>query len=159
ELVWKRDDLRRFYGLKFAPGLQSLFGYFDGKSALRIDPRTGETLETFRGVNYVAASAFRDSTLFGNNKSFILRNDAGQRLWSLARASFAVLDVGWSQETVAISEVGAPLRCYSSHGELLWRYKSRKTHVSPLMYCPTRHSYVGVDFTAGTEGCFVVHWD
>src|SRR5262249_38677213 len=86
ELVWKPDDLRRFYGLTFAPGLQSLFGYFDGKSALRIDPRTGETLETFRGVNYVAASAFRDSTLFGNNKSFILRNDAGQRLWSLARA-------------------------------------------------------------------------
>ncbi len=167
DLVWKREDLRRFYGLTFSPELNSLFGYFDGKSALRIDPRTGRTLESFRGVKDVAASPFTGLVLFGDSKSFVLRNGAGERLWAVPRESFAVLDVAWSPDTVAISEVAATrsdgakagIRCYSLHGELLWRYKGRKTHVQPLMYNPQVGGYVGVDFTAGTEDRFLVYWE
>jgi outer membrane protein assembly factor BamB len=167
QMVWKRDDLKRFYGLAFSKAQQCLFGYFDGKSALRIDPKTGETIETFKTVKNISASPFDDAVLFGDGHRFTLRKSDGEKIWSVPRESFAVLNIAWSPETVAISEVGserrdgtkAGIRCFSLHGKLLWRYEGRKHHVSPIMYKPSSHQYVGVDFTAGVSDAILVHWD
>jgi len=170
EIVWKRDDLQRFYGLAYSPSMDALFGYFLGKRALRIDPRTGATVESFRGVKDIAASPLTDLVLFGNRKSFILRNAAGENLWAVPRESFAVLDVAWSSDTVAISEaahfrpkdgVTEPgiLRCYGWNGELLWRCESQEAHVCPLMWSGKRRDYVGVRFSGSKRGkSFLLHW-
>ena len=168
QIVWKRDDLKRFYGLSYSKAQQCLFAYFDGKSALRIDPKTGVTLETFKRVNHVSASPFNDAVLFGDGgRRFTMHKPDGGITWTVPRESWAVLDIAWSAETVAISEVGserrdggkAGIRCYSLHGELLWRYEGRKSHVSPFMFKPSSHHYVGVDFTAGVKDAIRVHWD
>jgi hypothetical protein len=71
--------------------------------------------------------------------------------------------VGWSAGTVAISEAlgerNAGIRCYSRHGELLWRYKGRKGQTSPLMYSPESGRYIGVDYAAGPADRLLVQWD
>ncbi len=169
QIVWKRDDLKRFYGLSYSKAQQCLFAYFDGKSALRIDPKTVATLETFQRVNLVSASPFNDAVLFGDGgRRFTMHKPDGGITWTVPRESFAVLDIAWSAETVAISEVGsersngtrAGIRCYSLHGELLWRYEGKKHHMSPIMYQPNNRQYIGVDFGIyGPKDVLLVHWD
>ncbi len=164
ERKWKRDDLRRFRGLTFSPQLHRLFGYFDGKGALEIDPETGQTVQSFRGTTDLVASPINDLVLFGDKKSLSLWRGTRSKLWSVSREGFAVLDVAWSLDTVAISEARDTdrefgVRCFSTDGELLWRYNSRKTQVSPLMYNPARRVYVGIDYTPGTEDRVLIHWD
>jgi len=82
----------------------------------------------------------------------------------VSREGFAVLDVAWGPDTMAITEARdtdheSGVRCFSTHGELLWRYRSRKKQVSPLMYNPARRVYVGVDYAPGKEDRVLVHWD
>jgi len=168
QVVWKRDDLRRVYGLTYSKAQDCLFCCFQGKSALRIDPKTGATVETFRGVNLISASPFNDAVLFGNHKNFTLRLGQGEKLWSAPRESFAVMDVAWSPETLAISEcvnvlktslgANAGVRCFSFHGELLWRHKGRWTHIFSLMYRPESHQFIGFDPDRGKD-IYLVHLD
>jgi hypothetical protein len=172
KIVWKREDLRRFYGLTYSPELRCLFGYLNEKSALMIDPKTGQTIESFRGVNYVNASPVNDLVLFGDTrKTFTLRNRSGLKLWTVRQEGFGhgPLNVGWSPGALAISETGpihpggphAGIRCYSSHGELLWRHKRYQAHTWPLMYCPNLRAYVGVEFDPEQKPClcWLVQWD
>lgn len=165
--VWRRKDLARFYGLSFSAGQQTLFASVHAKSALKIDPRTGETLQSFRGIQEVYASPISGDTLRADKKKLSLYGPDGERLWSAQRESFAILEVAWSQGTVAISEAvqagteipTTGVRCYSRHGELLWRYKGRKGHTSPLMYRPEDRCYLGVDFKAGPTERLLVWLD
>ena len=164
ECKWKREDLRRFRGLTFSAKLHRLFAYFEGKSALEMDPETGQTMQSFRGTTDLVASPLNDLLLFGDKKSLSLWRGTSKKLWTVSREGFAVLDVAWALDTVAISEARDTardfgVRCFSTHGELLWRHHSRKTQVSPLMYNPARRVYVGVDYTPGTEDRFLIHWD
>lgn len=157
QVIWRRKDLKRFYGLSFSPARNSLFAYFDGKSALELDPFTGITQNEFRGVVEVDASPYDESLLFTERKKFNFLGKELKKLWSVPRESFAVLENAWSPDSVAISEVGSELpngskaviRCYSLGGELLWRYQGQNHHVDALQYRPRTKSFVGVDFTAG----------
>ena len=166
QVVWHRKDLKRFYGLSFSKARNSLFAYFNGKSAIELNPTTGECLNSFRGVVEIHASPFDESLLLVDTKNFRLTDRSGDTLWSVQRESFAILDVAWSQDTVAISEVGADnpdgskagIRCFSLHGELLWRYKGQNTHVDPLQFRQRTNSFIGVDFTSG-EACLLVELD
>lgn len=161
QMVWKRNDLRRVYGLTYSKTQNCLFCCFQGKSALRIDPQTGATMDTFRGVNFISASPFSDVVLYGNHNQFTLRLGNGEKLWSARRESFAVMDVAWSPETLAISECAnadpkgirenAGIRCFSLHGKLLWRYKGRWTHIFSLMYRPSSRQFVGFDPDRGKD--------
>jgi hypothetical protein len=167
KLEWKRKDLARFYGLSFSAGQQALFGYFHGKSALKLNPSTGETVQSYRGIQEVYASPISGDTLLVDKKKLSLHGTDGKRLWSAQRESFAILEVAWSPGTVAISEAledgletgTSGIRCYGRHGELLWRYKGRKGHMSPLMYRPEDRCYIGVDFRAGPKDRLLVRWD
>ncbi len=161
QVVWKRNDLRRVYGLSFSKAQNCLFCCFQGKSALRIDPQTGTTIETFRGINFISASPFDDAVLFGNHNNFTLHSGKSEKLWSVPRESFAVMDVAWSPENLAISECAdaarkapgahAGVRCFSFHGELLWRHKGRWTHIFSLMYRPESRQFIGFDPDRGKE--------
>jgi hypothetical protein len=165
-VVWHRKDLKRFYGLSFSPARNSLFAYFDGKGALELDPNSGATRNEFRGVVEIHASRCDESLLLAERKKIVFVGKDGKKLWSVPRESFAILDVAWSQDTVAISEVGADnpdgskagIRCFSLHGELLWRYKGQNTHVDPLQFRQRTNSFIGVDFTSG-EACLLVELD
>lgn len=169
QVVWKRNDLRCFSGLIFSKAQNCLFCSFQDKGALRIDPQTGATLETFRGVKLVSASPFSDAVLFGTHNKFTLRRADGEKLWSVHREGFAARTIAWAAETIAISEcvddraqktsnLKSGIRCFTLHGELLWRFKGRWGSVSPLMYKPSTHQYVCIDTTGGKE-CFLVHLD
>ena len=104
QIAWKRKDLRRFYGLTFSKSQNCLFCYFQGEDALRIDPKTGATIDAFRGVKFISASSYNEAVLYGNHNQFTLRLGNGEKLWSARRESFAVMDVAWSPESIAISE-------------------------------------------------------
>lgn len=161
QMLWKRNDLRRFYGLTFSKAQNCLFCCFQGKSALRIDPKTGATLETFRGVNFISASPFSDAVLYGNQNQFTLRLGNGEKLWSAGRESFDVMDIAWSPGALAVSECvncvkgdfgsAAGIRCFSLHGELLWRHRGRWTHIFSLMYRPESHQFIGFDPDRGKD--------
>jgi hypothetical protein len=157
QVIWRRKDLKKFYGLSFSRARNSLFAYFDGKSALELDPLTGVTQTEFRGVVEVDTSPYDESLLFAERKKFSFFGKELKRLWSVPRESFAVLGIAWSTGSVAISEVGSELpnghragiRCYSLGGELLWRYQGQNDHIDAIQYRPRTKSFVGVDFTAG----------
>ena len=80
---------------------------------------------------------------------------------SAKRESFAVMDIAWSPEALAISECvscdrkdpssKAGIRCFSLHGELLWRHKGRWTHIFSLMYRPSSRQFIGFDPDRGKE--------
>ena len=88
-----------------------------------------------------------------------MTNEKRGKQWTAPTESFGVLDVAWSPDCVAISEVGefnlpqqikAGVRCFSRDGKLLWRYRAQNDHVGPLRFRPNKNSFVGIDFTSGT---------
>jgi len=90
-----------------------------------------------------------------------------RELFSVPKESWAVLDVSWSESSIAISDVRTVkpdgtrtgIRCYDLYtGKLLWNYVGRKGHVKPLMYRPAKKAFVGIDFKGGTDDRILLQW-
>jgi WD40 repeat protein len=166
ELVWKWKGPS--YRLSFCPASNSLYAFARVGRALRFDPSTGSLRESFRGIREIFPSQQGSGVLTIEAKSIRIRDSAMRELFSLPKESWAVLDVAWSEISVAISDVRTVkpdgtrtgIRCYDLRtGEFLWSYVGRRGHVRPLMYRPARKAFVGVDFRAGPDERLLLQWD
>lgn len=166
ELIWKRKGLG--YGLSFCPASQSLYAFAGVGKALRFDPNTGSLLESFRGIREIFPSPHGKGVLTIEGKSIRVRDTGMRELFSVPKESWAVLDVAWSESSVAISDVRTVkpdgtrtgIRCYDlSTGKLLWNYVGRKGHVKPLMYRPAKRAFVGIDFIGSPDDALLLQWD
>ena len=150
-----------FMGCRFPKRKTVYFVASKARAHCELIPKQGQQSETFRGINFISASPFDDAVLFGNHNNFTLHSGKSEKLWSVPRESFAVMDVAWSPENLAISECAdaarkapgahAGVRCFSFHGELLWRHKGRWTHIFSLMYRPESRQFIGFDPDRGKE--------
>ena len=159
--IWKRSDLKHFYGLSYSQTQGSLFGYFNGKSGLRIDPHTGKTLETLRDCKHISCSPFDGCVLIRGGKKVRLVSKSEGVLWNCPASGFAALDVAWSPTLVVLSEAGSDcgggVRCFEiSTGKLRW---SNAEHCINIMYCPGTQQFVGIGGKKGLPSLMCFRWE
>lgn len=120
-VVWTRKDLKKVQWLGFDPTSGNLLAGFDSKPLHVLNSRTGETLETLRGVRQKKCNPYNDTCLVDGTKLEI-RGNAGKPI-VLQRCTFAILDGAFSPGVVYLTESGGPLRAIDcTNGALLWEY-------------------------------------
>ena len=152
--MWRRKDLRRFHGLCAVGPSAHLYCWCDGKATLRLDPASGQTVERLPGAGEVYSSPLQNLILLAGRKLQFGSESALDR-FQAARTTFAVLDVAFGPECLAVSESNGPVRCFSiKTGAELWRHTPPAgNHLIHLSYCAPLDLFVGVDwaYQAGGE--------
>ncbi len=160
--VWKRTDLKRFYGLCFSPKDGCLYAEFDRAPAMKIDGRTGETVTKLPRVSEVSVSPHGNYLLTCEPKYLCLRDTSGGVLQKWPREGFAIHRVGWSPRSVAIVECEDLLTLREKYGTrvydlqsggLLWRLPRKETYPLGIMFRP-ESEYVAIEGNLG-EGVLV----
>jgi hypothetical protein len=158
-LLWRRADLKRFYGIACDSLTGRLFCYFDGRSCEELDPGTGKTVAKHRGVKEVYCSSFSQHRLFAT-RVLELHGTQGFK-WSVPRESFAVLSTAFSPLWLTVTEPNATVRCFDlESGRCAWRYVPPEGHhVIELGYIDSESMFVGVEWAYKKGGdMFLVHW-
>jgi WD40 repeat protein len=135
EPAWTRCDLKKLQIIDFSPDGAGLFAGSDNKPCLVLDARTGETVDSLRGVRAVYASPFEPLRLLDGPRPEV-RTAENERRFRIARESFGTAAVAFSPAAVCISEAAGPVRCLdlASGGEV-WRYvPPAGRHVLALAY-------------------------
>lgn len=160
--VWRRKDLRRFSSLTSHPFEPSIFCSFDRKPSLQLDSHTGATLNRLHGVKEVYASPFEPLLIFGSRDLRIGKSLERANI-RIPRTTFAVLDIAFARNLVAVSESGGLVRCFDlSSGKEVWRYEpTQGVHVLHVSFCPKVNVFVGVDwaYTKKKGDCRLLHFD
>lgn len=144
---WRRKDLKKVQRITLSrDGLTAYCGR-EGSSLEVVDLRTGNTKRTIRGARGLYESAF-DGVQFLDATNPKLVNDAGQRLFSVRRETFAFLDISFAPGLLVVSEAGGAVRCIEiASGKERWRYKPRTgRHVLHLGYRDAEPSLLGVEW-------------
>jgi hypothetical protein len=151
--VWRRKDLRRFHGLSAEGPRAHLYCYLDRKATLRLDPASGETVERLRWAGEVYCSPLQDLILLVGRNLRFGPESAPDKLRA-PRTTFAVLDVAFGIESLAVSESTGPVRCFSlKTGAEIWRHTpSAGNHLINLSYCAPLDVFVGVNWAYKTGG-------
>jgi hypothetical protein len=154
ETLWRRKDLKRFYGLSFSGNQRALYAYFDGEAGLLLDPKTGVTLERIRDCKEVYCSSSDGHILIRGGKHLRLVTQSGEIAWSVATTGFAVHAVAWSGECLAVSEAQGLVRCFRiADGTLLW---SHRRYCRDLSYSSAQRRFIGID---DWKAPLLVEWD
>jgi hypothetical protein len=155
--VWRRKDLKRFYGLSFSPQDNCLYAEFDRGSAIKMNAETGETIGKLPRVREVSADPYGGYVLMCEPKHLCLCDTSGNTLQKWPREGFKILNVGWSPRTIAIVECEDLLtlqeefgtRVYDlQSGSLLWRQPRKETQPLGVMFRP-ESEYVGTEGRLG----------
>lgn len=151
--LWKRRDLRRFSGISAGGYDSDLYCWFDGKASLRLDPATGKTVEKLRGVREFYCSSLNPVLLSGRRELHFGPKPTITR-FKVPRTTFAVLDVAFAPDCVAVTESGGPVRCFSLvTGTERWRHTPAPgVHFIELSYCASLDLFVGVEWPYKTGG-------
>ena len=121
-VVWNRRDLKEVQWLEFDPGSKVLLAGFDEKPLHILDSRTGETIETWRGVRSKYINPYNNSTYL--LEAAKLKLQCGDRKpIAIERQTFALLHVAFSPRAVYLTESRGSLRAMDClEGSLLWEY-------------------------------------
>jgi hypothetical protein len=138
-LVWQRKDLKKAQHLtSFCDpgGAFRIAVGFDEASMVILDPDTGKTIESLRGVREVWACD-NDCLLSLSSKGVSLLGLRGYTTkWTQKLTSFGILDAAMSPYSVAFSEIGGSVRCFSHDGTELWQWKpEEETHALRVGWC------------------------
>lgn len=148
--LWRRTDLKRFYGLEFVPYDGTLVGWFDGRAGQVLEGRTGKSIERYPALGAFCASRF-DRSVLRYGKQLELINALGERQ-RLSRESFALLAAGFSSDSCVVSEVGGAVRAFELEtGHLTWTYQpSPGIHVTQLDFAPRVCRFVAIEYAYTT---------
>jgi hypothetical protein len=153
EVMWERQDLH---------GAQTISPLQQGRAAVElerrslqlIDASTGEPLGQLRGLGEVYADAGRPHVLGvsqGETDSAWIayyESPGGKRRWKESLFSFGVLAAAFGSESVLVSEVAGPVRCFDLSGHEAWRWDPpRREHVTSLGWNRAAQAWVGVLFS------------
>jgi outer membrane protein assembly factor BamB len=156
-LIWHRPDLKQTQRLRFSTDGKSAWCVPDAGPAKRLDSVNGRTLDTLTSLTDVYESPYSANLFLENRKrNYQLGRNSDIRI---PRLKFAVLDASFSRDSLAISEVGGPVRCLeSSTGTERWRYSpSVNNHFLRLWYREADDNFYGVqwDYQTGAYRALV----
>ena len=140
-VVCVRDDLKKLQSVHYSPGGKLLYcGALQGPLAV-LDAETGTDVARCPATERVFRSPHQPTELLSKRKKgpLEIRAVGGKRIATLARETFAVLDVAFGPDRFCMSESGGPLRCLDTEaGAELWRYTPCPgRHVLRLGYSPS----------------------
>jgi WD40 repeat protein len=130
KLIWHRQDLRRTQRVRFSCEGETLWCVPDSGPTKLLDAASGKTLDALTDLRNIFDSEYSPGTV------------------QIPRLTFAILDVTFGPESLALSEVGSPVRCInSSTGIELWRHSPGKhIHFLSLWYRQTDRNFYGVQW-------------
>jgi outer membrane protein assembly factor BamB len=152
--VWRRTELKNVQALAVDAAGDRLICSFDRSPTHLMDPKTGVTLETLRGVEDLYNAPFSKAVVQVSRQGKIwLRGPTGKKI-SIPATSFAVLAVEFGAGEVCISEVGGPVRCFDIEtGEERWRHTPRTgLHFLNLGFDIVTSRFAGVSWAYKTGG-------
>ncbi len=144
---WRRKDLKKVQSVTLSrDGLTAYCGR-KGSPLAVVDLQTGDIKRTIRGARGLHESIF-DSVQFLDATYPQLLTDAGQRLFSVRRETFAFLDIAFAPGLLVVSEVSGPVRCIElTNGKERWRYQPKPgSHILHLGYRDSEPSLLGVEW-------------
>lgn len=146
KLIWHRQDLRKTQRVRFSPGGEAAWFVPDSGPTKLLDAASGKTLDALTGLRDIFDSEYSADLLLASRKrNYILRKE---KTLQIPRLTFAILDVAFGPQSLAISESGGPVRCIdSSTGTESWRQSPGKhIHFLRLWYRQTDRSFYGVQW-------------
>ena len=146
KLIWHRQDLRRTQRVRFSSEGETLWCVPDSGPTKLLDAASGKTLDALTGLRDIFDSEYSSDLLLEKRKrDYILRKEGTVQI---PRLTFAILDVAFGPESLAMSEAGGPVRCInSSTGIELWRHSPGKhIHFLSLWYRQTDRNSYGVQW-------------
>jgi WD40 repeat protein len=151
-LIWHRQDLKQTQRVRFSPEGESAWCVPNSGPTKLLDAANGETLDALTGVRDIFDSAYSaELLLVKRERNYILRKE---KTLQIPRLTFAILDVAFGPQSLAISESGGPVRCIdSSTGNELWRQSpGKQIHYLRVWYRPADRNFYGVqwDFKTGS---------
>jgi WD40 repeat protein len=151
-LVWHRQDLKQTQRVRFSPGGESAWCVPDSGPTKLLDSANGKTLDALTGVRDIFDSAYSAELLLVKRKRIYILTK--EKTLQVPRLTFALLDVAFGPQTIAISESAGPVRCLdSSTGNELWRQSpGKQIHYLRVWYRQTDGNFYGVpwDFRTGS---------
>jgi hypothetical protein len=157
---WRRKDIKKIQRLTLSRDGLTAFCGREGSLLVVIDLCNGETKHTIRGAHALYQSSF-DAVQFLDASRPQLLDGAGERMFFVARETFAFLDVSFAPGVLVTSEAAGPVRCIeTSTGKERWRYQPKPgRHVLHIGYRKSDFSLLGVEwpFEKG-GGKKLIHW-
>jgi outer membrane protein assembly factor BamB len=139
--VWHRPKLAETQSLSFSADGAGLWYMPDTGSTLRLDVRTGATVEKLVGVRRVFEDPRGSARLLVRNRGLCLKASTGIVRIKPQKVLDAVLD----GTRVCVSEMGSLLRCFDYAGAELWRFDAGTgSHVIRVWSEPSLDYYYGV---------------
>jgi WD40 repeat protein len=134
-VLWSRRDLKKVNWLKFDPIQETLLAGFEDKPLHILDSKTGETIETCRGVRRKSISSY-DSNVFLLGAGKLKLHNGSKTPISLKIPAHLILDVTFDQRAAYLTEAGGPLRAVDClDGSLLWEHPpERDSHFLRIGY-------------------------
>lgn len=156
-VVWSRKDLKKVQWLEFDPTQKTLLAGFDEKPLNILDSKTGETIETYRGVRQKHISPYDNNVCLLDAAKPKLHN-SNRKPISIERRTFAILNVTFSPQAVYLTESGGPIRAIDClEGSLLWEYApERGNHFLRLGYNESTEKLYGVMWSYVEGGSYIL---
>lgn len=144
--VWERA-IAYPSSLRFDPGGQSILCSNNRKSVLRLETRTGATIQTINGVRrYIEGPNGEVLVVPAGKEKDGYQLNAGGRTFHIRRTSSALLDAVFSPDSVCVTETKGPVRCISrDDGSLRCMFDfGTESHVPRLHYSPKLGVFWGI---------------
>lgn len=157
--LWRRADLRRFQGLCAEGPSSHLYCWFDSKATLRLDPTSGKTIGRLPGAGEVYLNPFGGLILLAGG-DLCFGPQSSTEKFRVPRTTFAVLDVAFGPDCVAVSESAGPVRCFSAEtGAELWRHTPcAGRHLIHLSFHASLDVFAGIEWAYQAGGdCRLIH--
>jgi WD40 repeat protein len=126
---------------------QSIFCTDNQRSVIRLDIRTGNTIEVIDGIRrYIQGPSGDALSIPVNNGSNAFHFIARGHSFDISRLGFALLDAQFSPHFVCLSEARGPVRCIGRvDGRLRWTFDpGTEKQVLKLHYSPRRDAFFGI---------------
>jgi WD40 repeat protein len=146
KLIWHRQDLRQTQRVRLSSDGETVRCVPDSGSTKLLEVASGKTIDALAGLKDIFDSEYSADLLLEKRKGHhILRKEKAVQI---PRLTFAILDVTFSPQSLAISESGGPVRCInSSTGIELWRHSpGRHIHFLKLWYREMDRSFYGMQW-------------
>ena len=151
EMLWSRLDLKQAQRVSFSADGSKVYCGFDRRACHVLDPHSGHTVRTIRGVRGVWASELNAAEFHDANRPLFYPNPDRSPV-PIDRTTFAFLDVAFGSDTICTSESRGPVRCFDQRGGEMWRSPmGAGEHVLKLTYSSMEKAFFGVawSFTQG----------
>jgi WD40 repeat protein len=143
-VAWCRKDLKQVQRIQISLDDRRVYCCFEQGPCHVLNPDTGKTITTWRGVRGIWESPYEQLLLL-EKQSLEVQTREGQKVVAIPRVTFGVLSIAFAPGRICISESGGPVRCIdTSSGRELWRYSLVDQHFLELAYVDEAKTFVGI---------------